>query len=126
MFCKFLVSLGQRHSNCFKIKMRLFQTFKKINTVLTIRSDMFEVKQVLPVFCFAYALIFATIYLFVEAESFEEYLKSFYPFITLLANLSSPLSLYFIGDDILNLIDHFEEVINARKTIISTSYYDKR
>lgn len=99
--------------------MRLFQTYKMIFALVPFKSKPFNLLNVLPCVCFVSGFIDMIIYMIVEANTFQEYLTSFYPAITLFTNICSVLALFEEGVNIFELIAHFEITINKRKFAVT-------
>lgn len=123
---------GEQESNIGSVKP--FQIFQKLFAFIAIRSEvitpsnkgkskcfnLFEL--VLPgrypiialtvyLFCFGSGLICLVLYLHIEADTFEDYVESFYSFTTAFGNGISAIILFLNRRDIFSLIDSIERII---------------
>lgn len=89
--------------------------FKKCFAYVSIGPYPYELKSVLPYICFGYGLVAVILFDAVEANSFQEYAESFYPITTLFFHACSPMALIDCESKMLELINHFEQVIESRK-----------
>lgn len=98
--------------------MRLFQTYKMMFDFMLVKSNPLRLLNVLPCVCFVVGFIDIIVYMIIEANTFQEYLESFYVVITLFTNICGVLTLFQEGLNIFELISHFENTIDKRKVVV--------
>lgn len=105
--------------------MKLFQNFQKVLSFLVVRANTkkqskaieiqpLKMENLLPHISFAAGLILTSVFLLFRAEKFVEYSETFYPFVTLLANLACVSILLWNATKLFKLIDDLEETTDER------------
>lgn len=108
--------------------MKLFQHFQKVLSFLIVRATAqkpsetvkiqpLRMKNWLPHISFAVGLICTFVFLLFEAKKFVEYSETFYPFATLLANLTNVCFLHWNGPKLFKSFENLEEAIDKRNIL---------
>lgn len=111
--------------------MKLFQVYQKAVSFLIVRdkreafvaktirqASHFILKIAPPVFSLGYAIGFTSIFMLFEAETFQQYCETFYPFITSAVNMCGLAVTFLKRKKVFQLIRDFEDIIETRKHIL--------
>lgn len=110
--------------------MKLFQKYEEVVSFLVVRDEAYANKTVNrashfilnivpPVVSLSVYIVFASVFLFFEAETFQQYCETFYPWITSILNFLGLASILLKRERFFELIDEYEKTVNARKFILS-------
>lgn len=102
--------------------MKVLQTLEKAFAFAIIRENssdsqinLHRFHQLLTSFIFPLGLVLLIPFLYLEADTLEEYEEIFYPVATLVTVVLILLVFIWNKTEIFELIDHFNEIIESRK-----------
>lgn len=85
-----------------------------------ILRPLFALSNFVVVLCFAFGPLVLVLYMYIDAETFNEYAEGAYALTTIAVNSGICINIHYRRPLMLIMIEKFENVIESRKSIRST------